>query len=487
METPLVPRKFSAEADYLAMKGWKDAKFVFWTETVKIWRIAFPMALSALFQLFTLLSNSVYAGHLGDLELSSISVYQGVLGSIYFYLLLGMSSALSTLCGQAFGAGQIQSTCIYVQRSWIILSSICIILLPIYVYSTPILRLLGQEKEIADLAGRYSRQAIPYMFSCSITFPLQAFLQSQSKVKAIMCFEFLGFLLQNVLLYIFVTVFGGGTSEIAMVTNIVAWLYALALFVYTIFWCKEWSEFSWMAFRDLWAFAKFSFSASVMSCLEQLYGTCIVLLAGQLDNPVIAVGSYSICFNVQGLHSMLVLAIRAATSIRVSNSLGMSHPRAAKYSFCVTMLQSLLLGILFMTLTFLSKEEFAKIFTNSEEMIGAAADLAYLLGVSMVLNSVSQVMLGVAVGSGWQVMVGYINLACYYIVGLPIGYFLGLNQHLGVKGLWGGTLCGRALQILVLLVIIWKTNWSKEVEQTAHRMRIWRINNHLLDDMGNVT
>jgi len=72
----------------------------------------------------------------------------------------------------------------------------------------------------------------------------------------------------------------------------------------------------------------------------------------------------------------------------------MSHPRAAKYSFCVAILQSLLLGILFMTVTFLSKEEFAKIFTNSEEMIGAAADLAYLLGVSMLLNSVSQVMLG---------------------------------------------------------------------------------------------
>ncbi|CAJ1952852.1 unnamed protein product [Sphenostylis stenocarpa] len=45
-----------------------------------------------------------------------------------------------------------------------------------------------------------------------------------------------------------------------------------------------------------------------------------------------------------------------------------------------------------------------------------------------------------AVGSGWQVMVGYINLACYYIVGLPIGHCLGINQHLWVKGVWGGTL-----------------------------------------------
>jgi len=81
-----------------------------------------------------------------------------------------MSFALVTLCGQPFGAGQIQSTCIYVQRSWIILTTTCIILLPIYVYATPILKCIGQDHEIADLAGRYSTQVIPYMFSCAIAF-----------------------------------------------------------------------------------------------------------------------------------------------------------------------------------------------------------------------------------------------------------------------------------------------------------------------------
>ena len=47
-----------------------------------------------------------------------------------------------------------------------------------------------------------------------------------------------------------------------------------------------------------------------------------------------------------------------------------------------------------MIVIFLSKDEFAKIFTNSEDMIRAVADLAYLLGVSMVINSASQVMSG---------------------------------------------------------------------------------------------
>ncbi|KAH1233525.1 Protein DETOXIFICATION 34 [Glycine max] len=480
METPLVVQNFTSEADYFPVKSLKDVKFVLWAETVKIWRIALPVALTHLFQVLTNSSTSIYAGHLGDIELSSISVSQGVMSSIYFQLLFGMSSALATLCGQAFGAGQIQSTCIYVQRSWIILTATCIILLPIYIYATPILKLLGQDEGIANLAGRYSIQVIPHMFSFAIVFPTLRFLQAQSKVKVIMCIAFVVLLIQNGLLYIFINIFGWGITGLAMVSNIIGWLYAGALVVYTISWCKEeWSGFSWMAFRDLLAFAKLSLQSSVMGCLEQWYMTCIMLLAGLLDNPVIAVGSYSIC--VQGWHFMLLLGISTAISVRISNALGMSQPRAAKYTFCVTMFQSLLLGVLFMNVIFLTKEDFAIIFTNSEDMIQAVADLAYLLGVTMVLNSASQVMSGVAIGSGWQVMVAFINLACYYIVGLPIGYFLGFKQHLGVKGLWGGTMCGSVLQILILLLIIRKTNWTKEVEQTAHRMRIWNVNNFRSD------
>lgn len=40
---------------------------------------------------------------------------------------------------------------------------------------------------------------------------------------------------------------------------------------------------------------------------------------------------------------------------------------------------------------------------------------------------------GVAVGSGWQALVAYINVACYYFVGLPLGAFLGFKLCFGVK------------------------------------------------------
>lgn len=39
---------------------------------------------------------------------------------------------------------------------------------------------------------------------------------------------------------------------------------------------------------------------------------------------------------------------------------------------------------------------------------------------------------GVAVGAGWQWLVAYVNVGCYYIVGLPLGFLLGTKLNMGV-------------------------------------------------------
>jgi multidrug resistance protein, MATE family len=38
---------------------------------------------------------------------------------------------------------------------------------------------------------------------------------------------------------------------------------------------------------------------------------------------------------------------------------------------------------------------------------------------------------GVAVGCGWQAFVAYVNVGCYYIVGIPLGCLLGFYFDLG--------------------------------------------------------
>lgn len=40
---------------------------------------------------------------------------------------------------------------------------------------------------------------------------------------------------------------------------------------------------------------------------------------------------------------------------------------------------------------------------------------------------------GVAIGAGWQALVAYVNIACYYIFGIPLGLIMGYKLDMGVQ------------------------------------------------------
>ncbi|KAL0299548.1 UNVERIFIED_CONTAM: protein DETOXIFICATION 35 [Sesamum radiatum] len=499
MEAPLLDRSsgelqlIGDDGDYVSVKGLKAWWRVFCIETVKLWRIGGPIAFQIVCQYGTTSVATIFVGHLGDVELSAFSIATSVIGTFAFGFMLGMGSALETLCGQAFGAGQVHMLGVYMQRSIIILFATCILLSPLYIFATPILRVVGQPNEIAEPAGFYALLTIPQLFSLSVAFPTQKFLQAQSKVGVLAWIAALALLSQALWCWLFVDVFGWGTIGAAIAFDLTNWITVVAQFVYVVGWCKDgWKGFSWAAFRDIWAFVRLSLASAVMLCLEIWYIMSVVIVAGNLKDAVTAVGSLSICMNVDGLETMVFVGVNAAIStningvenmvfigintaisVRVSNQLGLGHARATKYSVYVTVFQSLLIGIVCMIVIRTTRDYIAVIFTDSQNMRRAVSQLSSLLGITMLLNSVQPVISGVAVGGGWQALVAYINLGCYYVFGLPLGYLLGYGANFGVMGLWGGMIAGVTLQTLLLLLVLYKTNWNKEVEQTTARMREW--------------
>ncbi|KAG5231980.1 Protein TRANSPARENT TESTA [Salix suchowensis] len=55
------------------------------------------------------------------------------------------------------------------------------------------------------------------------------------------------------------------------------------------------------------------------------------------------------------------------------------------------------------------------------------------VSLTLLLNGVQPVLSGVAVGCGWQAFVAYVNVGCYYVVGIP-------------SGIWSGMIGGIVLQ-----------------------------------------
>ncbi|XP_042382987.1 protein DETOXIFICATION 29-like [Zingiber officinale] len=445
-------------------------------ESKQTWRLAGAAILTGLFQFSIAMVTAAFVGHLGALQLSAISVAQGVIAGFAYGAMLGMGSALETLCGQAAGAGQLQMLGIYMQRSWVISLTTATLLTPLYLFSAPILRLLRQSQSVSHVAGKYCRWILPQLFAFAINFPLQKFFQSQSKVWVITAISGAVLGIHALLNWVFVVKLDYGLLGAAMVENVSWWLIDLAQIVYLVsgFFPEAWRGFSTLAFRNLGAFVRLSLASAIMLCMELWYYTAIIILVGCLKNPEIAISAISICINYASWALMIALGFNAAVSVRVSNELGANRPKAAKFSVIIAVSTSALLGLLFTATTLIFRKQLPKLFTDDPEVIRKTSKLGYLLSATIALNSMQPVLSGVAIGAGWQSLVAFINTACYYLFGLPIGAVLGFKLFkLNEIGIWTGMLIGTLAQTVVLVVIIWRTKWQKEALQAEERVRTW--------------
>ncbi|XP_073006396.1 protein DETOXIFICATION 33-like isoform X2 [Typha latifolia] len=386
-----------------------------------------------------------------------------------------MGSALETLCGQAVGAGQFEMLGIYVQRSWIICLATALILTPVYMFTSPLLQLLHQSKEISEVAGRYTRWVIPQLFAYAFNFPIQKFYQSQSKVWVMTAIAGVVLGIHVLLNWIFITKLGYGMLGAAMVGNVSWWLINLGQFVYLVsgFFPESWRGFSLLAFKKLSAFVKLSLASALMLCLELWYYTAVIILVGCLKNPEIQIGAISICMNYHLWTLMVTLGFNAAVSVRVSNELGANHPKAAKFSVIIAVTTSGVIGLIFMVIVFAERKQLPKFFTDVPELVKETSKFGYLLGATIFLNSIQPVLSGVAIGAGWQSLVAFINIGCYYLIGLPMGAIFGFKLKLNALGIWVGMLIGTVLQTAVLLVITFRTRWQKESMLAEERIKVW--------------
>ncbi|XP_048129027.1 protein DETOXIFICATION 33-like [Rhodamnia argentea] len=397
-----------------------------------------------------------------------------------------MASALETLCGQVVGAGKLHMLGIYMQRSCIITCITALLLTPIYIFVSPILQILRQDKHISEVAGKYSLWVIPQLYAYALNFPVQKFLQSQSKVWVMTIISLVAVALHGLLNWVFLSKLQYGLLGAAIAGNISWWFLVVAQTIYVVggYFPLAWTGFSMLAFRSLASFVKLSLASGIMLCLELWYYTAVILMVGSLKNPEIAVDAVSIwldiysssftgiiLMNLQSWALMIALGFNASVSVRVSNELGAGDAKAAKFSVLINVFTSTAMGILFTAVVAATTREFPKIFTNQKEVITETSKLGYYLAATVFLNSIQPVLYGVAVGAGWQFFIAILNIVSYYALGLPIGALLGYKLKLGARGIWIGMLIGCLIQTVLLHFIIIRADWRKEALKAEIRMR----------------
>ncbi|KAK4485604.1 hypothetical protein RD792_008247 [Penstemon davidsonii] len=436
-----------------------------WNENKKMWIIAGP----AIFTRFSTFGISVisqaFVGHIGATELAAFALVITLLTRFANGLLLGVASGLETLCGQAYGANQHHMLGIYLQRSWIVLIITSTLLLPVYIFASPILKSLGQDEIISKEAGTIALWFVPVIYSFVVSFSCQMFLQAQSKNMIITYLAAFSLAIHVLFSWLLTVKYEFGVTG-AMVSTILAyWIPNVGQLIFVISGgCSEtWKGFSTLAFKDLWPVVKLSLSSGAMLCLEVWYNAILILLTGNLKNAQVEIDALSICLNISGWEMMISLGFLAAASVRVSNELGRGDSKAAKFSILNIVLMSFGIGLVLFIFFLFFRERLAYIFTKSEDVAAEVARLSPLLAFSILLNSIQPVLSGVAIGAGWQSVVVYVNIGSYYLIGIPIGVILGYVIKLQVQGVWIGMLIGTLIQTIILIIITYRTDWDKQV------------------------
>ncbi|KAL0430201.1 UNVERIFIED_CONTAM: protein DETOXIFICATION 12 [Sesamum radiatum] len=410
-------------------------------EMKRLGYLAGPMVAVTLSHYLLQVISLMMVGHLGELSLSSTAIAISLAGVTGFSLLLGMAGALETISGQAFGAQQYEKLGTQTYTAIFSLIIVCIPLSILWINMGHLLKFVGQDPQISHEAGKF----MMWLVSCSF------WLCSSS------------------------TTYSSGLENLggAVAMSLSMWLNVTILSLYMKYspaCAKTRSQISMKIFEGIKEFFRFAIPSAVMICLEWWSFELLILLSGILPNPQLETSVLSVCLNTIATLYAIPYGLASAASTRISNELGAGRPEEARTSVTSLMLIAAIDAIIVSTGVFASQNVFGYIFSNEKEVVDYVTKMAPLVCLSVIVDSLQGALSGVARGCGWQHIAAYINLAAFYLFGIPIAATLAFLLDFRGKGLWIGILSGATLQTIMLSIITSCTNWEKQAAKARERL-----------------
>ncbi|KFK39649.1 hypothetical protein AALP_AA3G271200 [Arabis alpina] len=425
---------------------------------------ALPMIFTNVFYYGIPLTSVMFASHLGQLELAGATLANSWATVTGFAVMMGLSGALETLCGQDFGAKSYRMLGIHLQSSCIVSLVFTILITIFWFFTESVFGLLRQDPDISKQAALYMKYQAPGLLAFGFLQNILRFCQTQSIITPLVIFSFVPLVINIGLAYVLVYVAGLGFIGAPIATSISMWIAFLSLGAY-VMWSDKfketWTGFSLEPIRYVVINLTLSIPSAAMVCLEYWAFEILVFLAGLMPNPEITTSLVAICVNTESISYMLTYGLSAVASTRVSNELGGGNVKGAKEATSVTVKLSLVLALGVVLAILVGHDGWVGLFSNSLVIKEQFASMRFLLAASITFDSIQGVLSGVARGCGWQHLVTAINLGTFYFIGMPIAGIFGFKLKFYAKGLWTGLICGLFCQSSSLLLMTIFRKWLK--------------------------
>ncbi|KAH1248359.1 Protein DETOXIFICATION 14 [Glycine soja] len=444
----------------------------FCQEFKRVSSMAAPMVAVTVSQYLLQVVSLMMVGHLGILvSFSGVAIATSFAEVTGFSVLLGMSGALETLCGQTYGAEEYRKFGNYIWCAIVTLTLVCLPISLVWIFTDKILMLFSQDPEISHAAREYCIYLIPALFGHAVLQALTRYFQTQSMIFPMVFSSITALCLHVPICWGLVFKLGLRHIGAALAIGVSYWLNVVWLAIYMIFSpaCQKTKiVFSSNALLSIPEFLKLAIPSGLI--FEWWSFEVLTLLAGILPNPQLETAVLSVCLNTTTLHYFIPYAVGASASTRVSNELGAGNPKTAKGAVRVVVILGVAEAVIVSSVFISCRHVLGYAYSNDKEVIDYVAEMAPLLCVSVTADSLIGALSGIARGGGFQEIGAYVNLGAYYLVGIPMGLLLGFHLQLRAKGLWMGTLSGSLTQVIILAIVTALTDWHKEATKARERV-----------------
>ncbi|CAO2144925.1 unnamed protein product [Urochloa humidicola] len=430
-------------------------------------RFAVPMVLTNMAYYGIPLVSVMFSGHLGDVHLAGATLGNSWATVTGYAFVMGLSGALETLCGKAYGARLYRMLGLYLQSSFIMSATASTFISVFWYFTEPVLLFLRQDPNVSHAAAVFVQAQIPGLFAFSFLHCLLRYLQTQSVVLPLVVCSVVPFGLHVALTHLLVNVLGLGLAGAAAAVSATFWVSCLMLLGYVLIsneFTDTWRGFSADAIKYVLPTVKLALPSAIMVCLELWAFELLVLIAGLLPNPTVTTPLIAICVSTEAIACMIMVGFSATVSTRVSNEIGAGNVDNAKNAVSVTKKLSVFLAVSFVLLLAFGHTLWASLFSRSTTIMSEFAAITPLMMISIVLDSAQGVLSGVSRSCGWQHMAALTNLVAFYLVGMPLAILFAFKLKFYTKGLWAGLICGLTCQACSLMVITIRTKWSELAE-----------------------
>ncbi|NXK65903.1 S47A1 protein, partial [Sylvietta virens] len=448
----------------------------FWEDVRQLLVLAGPLILIQLLIFLIHLVSSIFCGHLGKVELASVTLAIAVINVTAISVGYGLTSACDTLISQTYGSKNLMRVGVILQRATIIILLCCFPCCAILINVEQLMLVMRQDPEVSRMTQQYVNAFLPALPAVFLYNLETRYLQNQMIMWPLVLSGVIGNLINVAANYVLLYVFHLGVMGSAWANTIAQYSQTIFLFLYIIgrkLHVNTWGGWSSECLLEWDSFTSLAIPSMLMMCIEWWTYEIGSFLIGLLS--VVELSVQSIIYEVSVVAFMIPLGLGTAAGVQVGNALGAGNVEAAKRSSNTSLICTGVFSVIVGSILAAAKNVLGHVFTKDKEIIDLVAWVMPIYVVFHLFEAMSGACSGVLRGVGKQKFGALINAVSYYGVAMPLTAVLLFVAKIGVMGLWLSMLAGVFILCTCFLTYIYRLDWERAAKKAQRRAGVTQL------------